>query len=90
MRCTTSGEIQFFEVVDHPSPPRDRRRSAMNLICGAIRCQLALPYPTEATPAEDSAGGALALIVDLEGCADMQCEECTAYGIFTASSVVWR
>src|SRR6056297_2806344 len=27
MRCTTSGEVQFFEVVDHSSPPRDRRRS---------------------------------------------------------------
>ena len=90
MWCTTSGEVQFFEVVDHSSPPRDRRRSAMDVIYGAVRCQLALRYPTEATPAEDSAGGALALIDDLDGCADMQREDCTADRIFTASGIVWR
>ena len=58
----------------------------MPVICGAIRCQLALRNQTEPTPAEDSAGGALALIDDLEACADMQRKKCAADGIFTASS----
>ncbi|WP_442511755.1 hypothetical protein SH528x_003468 [Novipirellula sp. SH528] len=30
MRCTTSGEVKLFEVVDHSSPPCDRCRSAID------------------------------------------------------------
>ena len=90
MRCTTRGEVQFFEVVDHSSPPRDRRRSAMDVIYEAISYRLALRIQIEPTPADESARGAIALIENLEGCADLQREECTTDGIFTASSVFWR
>ena len=62
----------------------------MDVIYEATGYRLPLRIQPEPTPAEYSAGGALALIDDLEGCADMQCEECTADGIFTASIVVWR
>ena len=32
MRCTTSGEVKLFEVVDLSSPPRDRRRYPMETV----------------------------------------------------------